>query len=434
MLEYPAASICKGQSRSARDATTLPFPDFRLMPTKPSPYLWLCFCMCVGVMGTALASPLYPLYQQTWGLQPSHITLIFVAYMVAALASLLLLARLNDRYGFLPVLRAGLVIVTLGVLISACAWDVPSLIVGRVVIGVASGLITTSASLGLTQVGNKGDMQRASATTSLMMAFGFGLGPVVGGLVAQWAPAPLVSAYVPSLLLGTVAMAALWKMPLPAHLQAPAARDAAPLRLREWLPKVTLPEPRFARHFAIGSMGAFCAFGIFSLYASLAPSFMDRMVPWHGPAVSGLSIGVILFLSAASQYLARPMHPKTAMVAGFAVLVLSNLLLLINNFVGSGLLFVLSVLTTALSHGLCNLAGMMLVNKISTPANRAGLISTYLMIGYCGTILPILGVGWLSDHIGLARALVVFCICMAALGSVLGVLAWHTQKLVNPQG
>ena len=66
--------------------------------------------MCVGVMGTALASPLYPLYQQAWGLQPSHITIIFVAYMVAALISLLLLARLNDRYGFMPVLRAGLVI------------------------------------------------------------------------------------------------------------------------------------------------------------------------------------------------------------------------------------------------------------------------------------------------------------------------------------
>ncbi len=403
------------------------------MIPKPSTYLWLCFCMCVGVMGTALASPLYPLYQQAWGLQPSHITIIFVAYMVATLASLLLLARLNDRYGFLPVLRAGLVIVTLGVLISACAWDVPSLIAGRVVIGVASGLITTSSSMGLLQVSNKGDMQRAAATTSLTLAFGFGLGPVVGGLVAQWAPAPLVTAYVPSLLLGAVAILALWKITLPANPLAPVAREAAPLKLREWLPKVTLPEARFTRHFAIGSMGAFCAFGIFSLYASLAPSFMDRMVPWHGPAVSGLSIGVILFLSAASQYLARPLHPKNAMVAGFAALVLCNLLLVINNFVGSVLLFALSVLTTALSHGLCNLAGMSMVNKVATPASRAGLLSTYLMVGYCGTILPILGLGWLSDHIGLSRALVVFCICLAALAGVLAVLTWRTPRLPLPQ-
>lgn len=399
------------------------------MSARLSTYLWLCFCMCVGVMGTALASPLYPLYQQAWGLLPSHITIIFVAYMVATLASLLLLARLNDRYGFLPVLRAGLILVTLGVLISACAWNIASLIAGRVVIGVASGLITTSSSIGLTQVGNKGDMQRAAATTSLALAFGFGLGPVVGGLVAQWAPAPLVTAYVPSLLLGVVAILALWKITLPGNPQAPLSGKAAPLRAGEWLPKVTLPEARFRRHFAIGSMGAFCAFGIFSLYASLAPSFMDRMVPWHGPAVSGLSIGVILFLSAAAQYVARPMHPKNAMIAGFAALVLCNLLLVINNFIGSAVLFVLSVLATALCHGLCNLAGMSMVSKVSTSASRAGLLSTYLMVGYCGTIVPILGLGWLSDHIGLSRALVMFCICMAALAAVLAVLTWRTPRL-----
>ena len=44
----------------------------------------MCFSMCIGVMRTALASPLYPLYQQAWGLQPSHITQIFVTYMLGA--------------------------------------------------------------------------------------------------------------------------------------------------------------------------------------------------------------------------------------------------------------------------------------------------------------------------------------------------------------
>ena len=135
--------------------------------------------MCVGVMGTALASPLYPLYQQAWGLQPSHITQIFVAYMFGALASLLFLGRLTDRFGFVTVLRAGLILMTLGVLASTVAWNVPSFALGRVVIGVASGLITTSASVGMTRLNNRGDLQRAAATTSLTIAFGFGLGPVV---------------------------------------------------------------------------------------------------------------------------------------------------------------------------------------------------------------------------------------------------------------
>jgi uncharacterized membrane protein YeaQ/YmgE (transglycosylase-associated protein family) len=62
--------------------------------------------MCVGVMGTALASPLYPLYQQAWGLQPSHITQIFVT-MAGALISLLFLGRLTNLFGFSK----------------CCAWD-----------------------------------------------------------------------------------------------------------------------------------------------------------------------------------------------------------------------------------------------------------------------------------------------------------------------
>ncbi|MBP6600088.1 MAG: MFS transporter, partial [Giesbergeria sp.] len=108
--------------------------------------------MCVGVMGTALASPLYPLYQARWGLLPSHITGIYVAYMLGALASLLFLGRLSDRFGFLPVLRSGLMLVTAGVLLSALAWNVPSFVISRVAIGIASGMITTSASMGLTQL------------------------------------------------------------------------------------------------------------------------------------------------------------------------------------------------------------------------------------------------------------------------------------------
>ncbi|WEE77307.1 MFS transporter [Comamonas testosteroni] len=155
------------------------------MQSRLSPYAWVCFSMCVGVMGTALASPLYPLYQQAWGLQPSHITQIFVTYMLGALISLLFLGRLTNLFGFLKVLRLGLMVMTVGVIGSALSWNAWSLGASRFIIGLASGLITTSASIGMTQLNNKGDLQRAAATTSLTIAFGFGLGPVVGGLMAQ---------------------------------------------------------------------------------------------------------------------------------------------------------------------------------------------------------------------------------------------------------
>lgn len=142
------------------------------------PYFWVCFSMCVGVMGTALASPLYPLYQAQWQLPPSAITQVFVLYMAAALTSLMLLGAITTRYGFFKVLRAGVVLMSAGVLLSALAWNMQVFGLSRIIIGLASGMITTSASLGLTQLNTSGDTQRAAATTSLTIAFGFGLGPL----------------------------------------------------------------------------------------------------------------------------------------------------------------------------------------------------------------------------------------------------------------
>lgn len=394
------------------------------------PFALVCFAMCVGVMGTALASPLYPLYQARWDLLPSHITGIYVAYMLGALASLLFLGRLSDRFGFLPVLRTGLMLVTAGVLLSALAWNVPSFVISRVAIGIASGMITTSASVGLTQLSRSGSVQHASAMTSFAMSLGFGLGPLVGGVLAQWLPQPLVTAYVPSVLLGVLAVYALYQVQVqvPVKVATPGQRSTTQ-SLRDWLPRITLPVPALRRPFFIASLGAFSTFGIFGLYASLAPSFMGQMLPWHGPAVSGMSIAVILFLSAGVQWLARPIHTKTCILWGLGLLAAGNLWLMATTYTNWPLLFVLSVLTTAAGHGLTNLAGIAVVNKIARPDNRSGLVSTYLVVGYVGTTAPILGVGWLSDHVGLPLAIVTFCVFMAVLTSSLGWLAYRTPVM-----
>ena len=392
------------------------------------PFAWVCFAMCVGVMGTALASPLYPLYQARWDLLPSHITGIYVAYMLGALASLLFLGRLSDRFGFLPVLRTGLMLVTAGVLLSALAWNVPSFVISRVAIGIASGMITTSASVGLTQLSRSGSVQHASAMTSFAMSLGFGLGPLVGGVLAQWLPQPLVTAYVPSVLLGVLAVYALYQVQVPVKVATPG-QTSTTQSLRDWLPRITLPVPALRRPFFIASLGAFSTFGIFGLYASLAPSFMGQMLPWHGPAVSGMSIAVILFLSAGVQWLARPIHTKTCILWGLGLLAAGNLWLMATTYTNWPLLFVLSVLTTAAGHGLTNLAGIAVVNKVARPDNRSGLVSTYLVVGYVGTTAPILGVGWLSDHVGLPLAIVTFCVFMAVLTSSLGWLAYRTPVM-----
>lgn len=386
--------------------------------------------MCVGVMGTALASPLYPLYQVAWKLRASDITHVFVVYMFGVLVTLLFMGRLIARFGFLANLRMGLVLMTSGLVLSAVAGQVPVFMAARLVIGIASGMISTSAATGLVHVGAGRDPRRVSAVTTVAMTLGFGMGPLVGGVIAQWLPHPLVTAYVPSIAMGLLAVHALFQLRDPTPPAPGTRRHGSPRAgVAQWLPRIALPPRTGRRHFWIASLGAFSAFGMFSLYASLAPSFMREMVPWHGPAVSGSTIAAILFLSSGFQLLVRKWRTRTVVVVGGAALATCNLLLAWTTSSRAPVLFAASVLVTAFGHGLANVSGMSVIGKLTHPAQRAGLLASYMVVGYLGTIVPILAVGWLADNLGLGRAVVVFSYAMAALSSGLAALAARTREL-----
>lgn len=157
------------------------------------PFAWVGAALCVGTMGTALASPLYPLYQALWDLQPSEITYIFIAYMAGVLVALLLLGKITTHYGFLPVLKGGLIFSIIGLIVSAWAISPFLLGLGRVTLGIASGMISTSAMLGMSQVLPTSHQAKAGQIAALMSVAGFGSGPFISGWIAQFLPYPLVT-------------------------------------------------------------------------------------------------------------------------------------------------------------------------------------------------------------------------------------------------
>jgi len=353
-------------------------------------------------MGTALISPLYPVYQAAWDLRTSDISLIYVVYMVGALFGLLFMGRLSDTLGFRAVMLTGLVLGWAGTLLTMLAWSLPSLNIGRFAVGLSSSLIVTSASVGLVQISRDGASQRISMITSFLLAFGFGLGPITGGVIGQWLPNPLRVTYVPSLFLGVLAIYALMRVQLKCH--APE-RAASPLSWRTFMPRLTWAGRESSIAFMLTCACPFFAFGVFGIYASMAPLFLEKMLPWHGPVVSGTSIGVILLASALTQLLCARMSLRWCGLLGLLAVVLSNAMLVLNFTLGSPVVFVIGVCAAAAGHGMCLLAGISMVNRIATPTERSGLISTYLVCGYVGSIVPLIGAGWIADHYGLPVAI-----------------------------
>ena len=373
--------------------------------------------LCIGTAGTALASPLYPLYQQLWQLLPSQITYIFVAYMFGCLATLLFLGRISNSFGFLRTLQIGLLFVIVGLTLSAIAPTALWLALGRFIIGIASGLISTSAMLGLISTIPKQHQHNASQLSSIITVIGFGLGPFIGGLIAQFSTQPLITPYLPIIAAAILCFFGLFFVQVPVFQRQPFSIAA----------RLEIPAAYYRSLFFIVGLTAFSAFAAFSLFASLSPSFVKDLIPWHGPLVSGSAIASILLVSALVQFSAKNLAAHQSLRWGLMTLLLSFMLLGLCMTMQWSLLFFISDILLGMGHGLSLLGAFGLIHQMTHTTNRAAVMSTYLFIGYLGTIVPIVAVGYLADHFGLNLAVLAFCIAVGLL--CLGVLYWHKKTI-----
>src|SRR6478736_9327551 len=68
----------------------------------------VAFGFAVAMMGTTLPTPLYPLYNQAFGLAPVLTPVIFATYAFGVVATLLFFGYLSDEVGRRPVMLAAL--------------------------------------------------------------------------------------------------------------------------------------------------------------------------------------------------------------------------------------------------------------------------------------------------------------------------------------
>ena len=379
------------------------------------PFLMVSLALCIGTIGTALASPLYPIYQELWHLLPSHITYIFVAYMFGCLATLLFLGRTSNSFGFIRTLQIGILFVILGLALSSVASNALWLGLGRFIIGIASGLISTSAMLGLITTIPDSHKQNAPQLSSIITVIGFGLGPFIGGLIAQFSSQPLVTPYLPVIVAAVLCFFGLFLVKVRQF-------KAQPFSIA---PHLEMPAVQHQALFFIAGFTAFSAFGAFSLFASLSPSFVKNLIPWHGPLVSGSAIASILMVSAIVQFLAKNLPAGKSLNLGLITLVLSFILLGLCMSMQWSILFFISDILVGVGHGFGLMGAFGLIHQMTTTDNRAAVMSTYLFIGYLGTIIPIIAVGYLADHFGLMLGVLGFCLGVGLL--CLALIVWHKK-------
>jgi MFS family permease len=374
-------------------------------------FVVVAYSFVVTMLGTTLPTPLYPIYQERYGYGSLLVTVIFAAYAVGVVAALLLLGRLSDQIGRRPVLLVGLALSVL----SAVAFLVPlgltGLFVGRVLSGLSAGVYTGTATATLLDLVPTEGRARASLVGAAVNMGGLGLGPVLAGVLAQYAPAPLVLPYMASVVLLVPAVVGVALIPEPVS-GATSWRGASlrPQRLR--VPAAA--RPVFLRAVIAG----FAGFAVLGLFTSVSPSFLSQVLGVRNHAVEGFVVFSLLAASTIGQLLSARLGERAALVGGSAVLGVGALGIALALLVASLPVLIASAVVAGLGQGASFRAGLGAVGAASPESQRAEVSSSFFVVIYVALSVPVIGVGAAAQAIGLTAAGVGFAVAVAVLAAV----------------
>lgn len=404
-MTHPASSTLI----AATDATA---------PARRSRIFWAAASvLALALWSSGAPSVLYPVYSAQWGLTPVVVTSVFAAYQLALMVVLPLFGNLSDLIGRRRVMLAGVAFIGASALVFALVSHVGHLYVGRVLQGAGSGLAMGAATASLIENNTTGNPRVASTVATIATASGLTLALLVGGLVAEYLPLPLVWSYLVLLALSAASIAAL--------LGAP---DDRPLVRAPWRPRVPFVPAGIRTGFVIATLSVALAYSVGAIFLSLGAHMIEQLSDTDNLAV----VGTLLALSALSigvtgLFLSR-VPARTLVWSGAALTLLSLALMAAASAVRSMPLFLAWCVVGGVAYSLAFAGGLGLINELAPPRHRGATLSFLYLIAYSLQAVTALGVGALATSASLGLA-----VGAGAVGLGVLCLAMVLMLLVGPR-
>jgi MFS family permease len=336
--------------------------------------------------GAQQFAPLLLLYQARLHLSATTVQGAFGLYVLGLVPGMLLGGPVSDRYGRRRVMVPTMVVsATATVLLiiggSGAGW----LFAGRLLSGVASGAAFSSGAAWikeLSALGSSGGDGHGPRRLTIAMSAGFGLGPLVAGVLAQWAPDPTVLPYLPHLVLVAVAF--------PLALRAPETRVSHDRR--GLLRQLRIPELRDRRFRTIVVPLAPWVFGS----ATIGMAYLPGLVKSHLAGYGLIFSAVVTLLTAFAGIFVQPLARRVD-AAGGPRLLATALGIVVTGVLVAALaaatvqpaLVVVAALVLGAGYGCCLVCGLIEVQRLARPHNLAGLTAAYQAVSYAGFVVPL---------------------------------------------
>jgi predicted MFS family arabinose efflux permease len=359
--------------------------------------------------------PMLPQLATDFGTSVSAASFIVTSFALAYAAAVLLQGPLGDRFGKLRVVTIGTALAGAASLACAAAWDVSSLAGARFLMAIFA---SAPMALGMAYIGDVVAIEQRQATIARFVAgsiFGQTLGPLFGGVFADWAGwrssfVALGAVFIVGAAVLFVRTRRDWPALGPGRF-APLAIHASLLARRpvRWL-------------LGIGVAETFCFFGAYVFLGAFLRVRFDLSFTLIGLLLAGYGIGGLMY-SAMVPWLLRSLGERGLVVAGgalgfvaFAAIVLSD--------------DWLYAVPCTISLGI---AFYLIHNTVQTKATevapdaRASALALYASAWAIGQALGAAAGGTAVTMVGYPPAIMAFGLGFAALGLWLRYNLWRLR-------
>ncbi len=388
-----------------------------------SGFVPVAFAFLIVAAFATLPSPLYGLYRIRDDLTAFTITIVYAIFAAGTIAALISVRYVAARIG-----RRGVMLTAVTTMIFAATilvvWKaLPGLLTGRLITGLAVGLVAGTATTYLIELRLRADPKasliRARNIATAVNVGALGVGPLIAGCLAEWVRWPLTVPYLVFIALGVASLVGVASAPETARpsLEAVAAGSEG-------------KRPRTPRILAPGAVATMAAFAANGLFAGLSGLFLVEVFGHTSHALAGFSLFLVFSCGVAAQMAtnglpaARVLQLGTlSMVSGLILLVVSVQLSTpsLGMFLGGGAL--IGGGAGAVFKGTTGL-----VLEVTPAEDRLAVTSDLLIALFAGISIPVLGAGIALDQ-GVTPATTVLAFAIAVGIGVVGAGAWLQRSL-----
>lgn len=384
-----------------------------------------------ALLGSTAPSPLYPVYIARFGLTQFAATAVFAAYAVGTLGALFLVPRLLRYTGdHKSILMSGLAFTAAGALIFAAAHVEWLLFLGRFLNGAGTGVVAGLASTALIELAPLAGRRLAATVATLAFTGGAAAGPVItsAALATNVAPtvAPFLAITVVTLLSFLCMLLSRWPEPG----EQGYGVDASDIATQGTPDTILGPAPAL---FRLACLSIAVAWMIGSVLMALGANLGIEVYHLGSASVAGLIPALFQLFAGIGQAVWGRTESLRAIAYGAAGIVLTQIALVLAAPGAHGLVLMLAMPLCGFFYGALFVGALALAGAAAPPRHRAAYIARFYTVGYLSNAVPTVGLGLLTDTIGLGDAFYVFSAVLLGLAALTVALARSQRPPVSKE-